>query len=118
MNCQRQNYRVAHLWFDPKNDLAPNRINADYHAVTRGTIQHEVLEGAKAVDFQDGEMFVIRVNCRADAGDILNPIRYGLAVTLEVAEGISIPIYEEVRERLRIRIPVTGGNSTKRGFRS
>ena len=109
VNCVRQNYRIAHLWFDPKNDLAPDRIDADSRAVSRGTVQHEVLEGAKAVDFQDGEVVAIRVNCRADAGDILDPIQYGLAVTLEVAEGIAIPIYQEVRDRLRIRIPVTGG---------
>jgi hypothetical protein len=111
VNCGRQNYRIAHLWFDPKNVLAPDRVDADSRATTRGTVQHEVLEGAEAVDFQDGEIIAIRVNCRADAGDIPRPIRYGLALTLEVTEGIAIPIYEEVRERLRIRIPVTGGRS-------
>ena len=109
VNCRRQNYRVAHLWFNPKNDLAPNRICADHNAVQRGTIQHEVLEGEKAVDFQDGETVVIRVNCRADAGDIPEPIRYALAVTLEVAEGIDIQVYQEVRDRLRIRVPLQGG---------
>ncbi|HOZ46554.1 MAG TPA: S8 family peptidase [Candidatus Hydrogenedentes bacterium] len=112
VNSQRQNYRIAHLWFSPKNDLATDRICADHHAVQRGTVQHEVLESAKAVDFQDGDTIVIKVNCRSDAGDLPEPIRYGLAVTLEVAEGISIPIYEEVRDRLRIRIPVPGGRTT------
>ena len=52
-----------------------------------------------------GMNIVIKVNCRADAGDISEPIRYGLAVTLEHAEGIriplvSLPIYQEVRDRL------------------
>ncbi len=112
INCVRQNYRIAYLWFDAKNNLASSRVDADHSAVTRGTVQHEVLEGSKAVDFQEGEMIAIRVNCSADAGDIPRPIRYGLAVTLEVAEGIAIPIYEEVRARLRIRIPVTGGRSS------
>jgi len=108
----RQNYRIAHLWFSPKNNLATDRICADHRAVQRGTIQHEVLESSKAVDFQDGDTIAIKVNCRADAGDLPEPIRYGLAVTLEVAEGIDIPIYQEVRDRLRIRIPVTGGQTT------
>lgn len=112
MNCRRQNYRIAHLWFDPKNHLATHRVCADHHAVQRGTVQHEVLESAKAVDFQDGETIGIKGNCRADAGDIPEPIRYGLAVTLEVAEGIAIPIYQEVRNRLRIRVPVHGGGTT------
>jgi hypothetical protein len=104
----RQNYRISHLWFDPKNDLAPNRICANYHAVQRGTVQHEVLESTRAVTFQDGDSIAIKVSCRADAGDIPEPIRYGIAVTLEVAEGINIPVYQEVRDRLRIRVPITG----------
>lgn len=106
VNCIRQNYRIAHLWFNPKNHLATDRVCADHNAVQRGTVQHEVLESAEAVDFQDGETIGIKVNCRADAGDIPEPIRYGLAVTLEVAEGIAIPIYQEVRDRLRIRVPI------------
>jgi hypothetical protein len=112
VNSRRQNYRIAHLWFDPKNSIAPERVCADHRAVQRGTLQHEVLEGDQAVDFQDGEAIVIKVNCRADAGDIPEPIRYGLAVTLEVAEGIGIPIYQEVKDRLRVRVPVRGGAPT------
>jgi hypothetical protein len=109
VNSRHQSYRIAHLWFNPKNNLAPSRMDADHRAVQRGTVQHEVLEGAKAVDFQDGDTIAIKVSCRADAGDIPEPIRYGLAVTLEVAEGIDLPIYQEVRDRLRIPVPVQSG---------
>jgi len=109
VNSTRQSYRVAHLWFSPKNNLATDRICADHRAVQRGTIQHEVLESAKAVDFQDGTGITIKVNCRADAGDIPEPIRYALAVTLEVAEGIDIPVYQEVRDKLRVRVLIPGG---------
>ncbi len=112
VNCVRQNYRIAHLWFDPKNNLALGRVCADRHAVQRGTIQHEVLEGEKAVDFYDGENIAIKVNCRADAGKITEPIRYSLAVTLEVAEEVNLPIYQEVKDRLRIRVPIPGGKTT------
>jgi len=112
VNIARQSYRIAHLWFSPKHDLAPQRLDADWHAVQRGTLQHEVLEGEDAVDFQDGDAISIKVNCRAEAGDIPEPIRYGLAVTLEVAEGIALPIYQEVRDRLRIPVRVPGGRAT------
>ena len=112
VNSTRQHYRIAHLWFSPKNRLATDRICADHHAVQRGTVQHEVLESAKAVDFQDGDTITIKVTCRADAGDLPEPIRYGLAVTLEVAEGIGIPIYQEVRDRLRVRVPISDGHGT------
>jgi hypothetical protein len=111
VNSMRQNYRIAHLWFDPKNSIAPDRICADYRASQRGTLQHEVLEGEQAIDFQDGDGVAIRVSCRADAAEIPDPVCYALAVTLEVAEGVSIPIYQEVRDRLRIRVPVTGEES-------
>ena len=111
INTRHRNYRIAHLWFDPANSIAPNRMNADGLAAQRGTLQHEVLEGNKVVNFQDGETIKIKVNCRADAGEINEPIKYSLAVTLEIAEGIEIPIYQQVRERLAIRIPVGTNDS-------
>ena len=114
VNSKHQKYRIAHLWFDPKteNPIAPNRMYADHRAVQRGTVQHEVLEGSNAVAFEDGDNIGIKVNCRADAGDITETIRYGVAVTLEVVEDIgiplvSLPIYQEVRDRLLVRVPVS-----------
>ncbi len=112
VNPLRRGYRVAHLWFSPKNDLTPTRLDADWRAAMRGTLQHEVLEGHKAEPFQDGDAITLKVNCRADAGEIPEPIRYGLAVTLEVAEGIQLPIYQEVRDRLRVPVRVTGREGT------
>lgn len=109
VNSKHHRYRVAHLWFDPNNRVVPDRINADARAVQRGTVQHEVLEGEQATDFQDGDDIIIKVNCRADAGHLTDPIRYGLVVTLEVAEDIAI--YQEIRERLNVRIPIHGGTT-------
>ena len=111
VKSMHQAYRVAHLWFNPKNGIAPKRQFADHRAVQRGTLQHEVLEGSQAAIFQDGDNISIKVNCRADAGDITVPIRFGLAITLEIAEGIQqhllkYSIYEEVRDRLAVRVPV------------
>ena len=114
VNSASQKYRIAQLWYEPRKEdkLLLNRVDADWHAVKRGTVQHEVLEGDKAVDFQDGDSIAIKVNCRADAGGITEPIRYGLAVTLEVSEELDIPIYQEVRNRIRIRIPAQDERST------
>ena len=111
VKSMRQAYRVAHLWFDPKNEIAPDRLFADHRAVQRGTLQHEVLEGSKATVFQDGDDISIKVNCRAEAGDIPAPVRYGLAITLEIVEDVqqrllNYSIYEEVRDRLVVRVPV------------
>ena len=116
VNSLRQTYRVAHLWLDPKNAIAPTRLFADHAAVQRGALQHEVLEGDKATVFQDGDAIGIKVSCRADAGEIPSPVRYGLAITLEVVEEAQqrlhpLPIYEEVRDRLAIRVPVQEADS-------
>ena len=101
---------MAHVWFNPPkwNKIDERGINAVRTASQRGTVQHEVFEDRRAIPFEDGENLVIKVNCREDAAAFSEPIRYGLAVTLEVMEGveISIPIYQEIRERLGVRIPV------------
>ena len=106
INSRRQNYRIAHLWFNPRNEIASERKFADYRAVQRGTVQHEVLESSDSVAFQDGDEMVVKVNCRSDAGEIVEPVRFGLVVTLEVSEdsAVFVPIYQEVRERLSIRV--------------
>ena len=111
INSRRQSYRVAHLWFGATGNIASKRSCADFRAVQRGTVQHEVFEGRDAVAFQDDDDLIVKVNCRNDAGDILERVRFGLAVTLEVTEGVllPIPIYEEVRERIAIRVrPAVG----------
>ena len=101
----RQQYRIARLWFNPQNELASDRVFfANHYSVRRGTVQHEILEGDAAIPFTDGYTVEVTVNCRADAADLPGPVRYGLAVSLEVAEDIDIPIYQEVRERLRVRV--------------
>lgn len=106
----RQKYRVAHLYLDPKNTLTPNRICGDHRAVQRGTVQHEILEGTQALDFQDGESIGFKVSCRAEVGTIDQPVRYGLVATMELAEEIGIPIYQEVEQRIRLRVPIVGPN--------
>lgn len=102
-----QRYRAASLWFEVEGGgLIPNRQNADWNAVKRGTVQHEVFEGDQAVPLTDGDALTIKVNCRKDAGNIQQPVAYGLAVTLEVAEGINIAIYEEIRTRIASAIEI------------
>jgi len=101
-----QKYRAARLWFDKKHDLAEARQDADWQTVKRGTVQHEVFEGIRAVPFTDGDAIKIQVNCLKDAGEFAAPVPYGLAVTLEVAEGVNIAVYDEIRARIATPIQV------------
>ncbi|MGE4157856.1 MAG: S8 family peptidase [Planctomycetota bacterium] len=110
--CRTQRYRIGSLWFEVEGSaLASARQNADWRAVRRGTVQHEVFEGEDAVPITDGDAITIKVNCRKDAGKIQSPIPYGLVVSLEVAEGIDIAIYDEIRTRIvsAIEIRTRGG---------
>jgi len=107
INSRHQKYRIAHLWFDrPKRNVSLNRLEVDYRAVQRGTIQHEIFEGSVKESLQDGNETIIKINCRKEVGEITNSIRFGLAVTVEIIEDIlfPVPIYEEIRNRLSARI--------------
>lgn len=102
-----QRYRIANLWFEVKGvALASRRQDAEWRTVRRGTVQHEVFEDDIAVPFSDGDTLTIKVNCRKDARRMEEPATYGLAVSLEVAEGIDIPIYDEVRTRIATAIEI------------
>lgn len=104
INLDHQNYRVAHLWFDsPASPLILSRSDAQWQAVQRGTLQHEIFCGEEAVAFVDGDAITIRVNCRADAGRLDAGVPYGLVATLEVTPGVGIQIYDEIRLRVRPR---------------
>ena len=102
-----QKYRCASVWFEPpQKELQVKRINADWQAAKRGTIQHEILEGGKALAFVDGDVMKIKVNCRQDAKPFDKAVSYGIVVTLEVASEIDISVYEEIRTRLRPAVRV------------
>lgn len=102
VNAAHQSWRRAALWFEPpKQPLSIKRRQADYHAVQRGTLQHEILEGDRADAFVDGDAIEVLVSCRADAGTLEEAVPYSLAITLEVAEEIGIDIYNEVRVRVQ-----------------
>lgn len=111
-----QRYREAQLWFDfedgkksrekLKGKLRVTGIDNDSDATRRGTVQHEVFEGESAVTISDGDTLQIKVNCRKDARKIDHPIAYGLVVSLEVAEGVDLPIYHEIRTRITPAIQI------------
>lgn len=113
VNPDHRNFREAKLELSPVSSwgdlpLKLARQDADHNQVLRGTVQHEVVEGSKQIAaFQDGDSVLLHVACKKDATASLDDaIPYGLAVTLEVAEGIQIPIYEQLRTRLKPQVAV------------
>lgn len=109
INSNHAKYRRAHLWFDPPTDkLNISREEANWLAARRGTLQHEVIAGDSATPIVKGDDLSITVNCRSDAGSIDDPIRYGIVASLEVAPGIGIPIYNEVRSAIQSKVRLRG----------
>jgi hypothetical protein len=110
-NPAHRNYRRAKLWLTPpQTELAVKRNNSVYDkAAQRGTLQHEVLDGEDALAYVDGQKIECKVNCAADAGELATSIRFALCVTLEVAPGIGIPVYQEIRDRIAPQVQVQPG---------
>ena len=82
------------------------RQETDWQQVRKGTVQHEIFELDK--NNLPGNSLEIFVQCAADAGDLDNEIPYGLAVTLEVAEGEHIDLYQIVSESIRLQVRPSG----------
>jgi hypothetical protein len=115
INSSHQGYRVAGLWFEPYgNDISDGnamdilriaRQEVHWQTARRGTVQHEIFEGEEISSFGPEDVIRVQVNCSADAGNLHESVRYALVVSLEVAPGQGIPIYNEIR--MRIQQPVT-----------
>ena len=114
VNPTHHSWRRAHLWLSPPaEEIGTKRVEADWRAVQRGTLQHEVCEGNRAVAFVDGDVLAIQVSCRRDGGALEEAVPYAIAVTLEVAEEIGVDIYNEIRARVYAdRIEIASSPST------
>lgn len=110
INYEHSKYRRAKLWFDPSNDsnfcdvLGGKLIGVEKDRAQRGTVQHQIFENEQAQAFVDGDDLQIKINCKSeDNRKLQESIPYGLAITLEVKEGINIPVYQEVKSRIRVQ---------------
>ena len=109
INPGHRNFRRAKLEFSVPPEtggLKVKRSNYDHNQAKKGTVQHEILEGEKILDFEEGDSIVTRIHCKADAGALEHAVPYGLAVTLEIAEENRLPIYDEIKTRIRLTPPI------------
>lgn len=102
---QLTRYRGAKVYFStPDTKLAAgDRIEGEHYTVRRGSLQHELVQGSKAMTFGDGDAFPIHVECMDDAQHLPKKknVRYALVVSIETAEEVSTTVHDEVRARLR-----------------
>lgn len=106
-NYRHQGYRRAQLWMDvPRTDLTPEVQGLDAKAARRGTVEHRIWQGRRAVPFVDGTVLEVAVNCKDDAGRLDVSVPFAIALSLEVGVNSNIAVYEEVRTRIRPRVTV------------
>jgi hypothetical protein len=113
INPAHRTYRRAALAFETQGDardLFGSRREATMHATRRGTLQHEVLAGDRAVPYSAGASLEFVVSCRADAGVLDGEVPYAILATVEVPEEVGVSLYEEIRAALRVRVqPAASG---------
>ena len=109
INPSHRAYRRAALTLEALGDargaLGDGR-EITQHAGRRGTLQHEMLDGERAVPYAPGTSIELRVSCRADAGTLDDEVPYALLVTVEAPVNVELPIYQEIREALRVPVRV------------
>ena len=111
-----QQYRVAHLSFgSPRDQLNVSPEQADHHANGKGTVLHEVLVGERAAGYTVDDELAIDVDCRVRVGRLNEPVRFGLAATLEVGQDVHIDVHDEISQRLRERTRAARVRAAARG---
>ncbi len=113
---------VTMAWFSPVNSrsfvhrvarlrcrvdegkLHLTRQEVDANAVRRGTVQHEIFESDRAVVLTPGDALSLEVDCRVDRGELSAPVRYGVAVSLEVAANVQADVHAQVQAGLRAQV--------------
>jgi hypothetical protein len=110
INPRHQGYRMAALdvtaGTDEKYWIAPQRTcQPTDKAIVRGTVFHERRSGDEATIFVDDGYLNLRVSCRANAGNLADPIPFALAVSFEVGVEAGIPVYDEVSVKLAAQVP-------------
>jgi len=105
----RQKYRAAQLWYTivgGKKNLLDSRIDIDWQAAVRGTLQHEIFENDAIVVWGEDDVIQLQVNCRGDADDkYMGAIPYALMVSFEIKSGVEVEVYEKIANKIKPRVP-------------
>jgi hypothetical protein len=113
INPHHQGYRMAALDVSPGSEdkywLVSDRLACQPtdKTIARGTLFHERRYGEKAAVFVDDGQLLLRVSCRATAGNLRENVPYAMAVSFEVGIESGIQVYDPIRARLAA--PVRAG---------
>ena len=106
----RQKYRATQLWYSIENGkkhLLDSRLDVDWQAAVRGSVQHEIFENNETVVWDENDAIQVKVNCRADADDgFSGNVPYALMVSFEIKDAIDIDVYAKVAERVSTKVTI------------
>ena len=87
--------------------MIDKRINTDWTAVKRGSLQHEIFENNRIVVWGADDSIQLKVNCANVADDSFRvSVPYALMVSFEIDNAVDIDVYARVATRIRPRITV------------
>jgi hypothetical protein len=115
INARHQGYRKASLDVSPGSEekywLVDERDSGQPtdKTIVRGSVFHERRTGEKAAVFVDNGDLLLRVSCRATAGELAEEIPYALAISFEVGIEAGIPVYDEIRSRIAPQVQASVG---------
>ncbi|WP_083941164.1 S8 family peptidase [Pseudoduganella violaceinigra] len=111
-NPRHQGYRRVSLDISPGTDEkywitttreAPQPTDK---AVVRGSVFHERRFGENAAVFVDDGHLLLRISCRATAGEFNEAVPYAICISFEVGIETGIQVYEEIRQRITPQVPI------------
>jgi len=106
----RQKYRAVQLWYNIENgkkNLLDSRVDIDWQAAVRGSVQHEIFENDNTVVWDENDAVQIKVNCRGDANDNFDgSIPYALMVSFEIKNAVDIDVYAKISQRISSKVSV------------
>lgn len=112
ITVRHQGYRRAALDISPGTDekywIAEKRspCQPTDKTIVRGSLFHERRTGEQATVFVDNGELLLRISCRATAGELNEEIPYPLAISFEVGVEAGIAVYEEVRAHIAPHVGV------------
>lgn len=86
--------------------VSNSKQQPSHNALGKGTVYHHRWEGEEAANFVNNGNLVLDVTCSPAAGEFDEEIPYAVVATLEVGQGVAVPVYERVLERLREAVRV------------
>ena len=112
INSRHQGYRRAALDISPGTDekywITDTRDPSQPtdRTIVRGSLFHERRIGERAAIFVDNGELLLRISCRAVAGELNETVPYALAVSFEVGIDAGIQVYEEIRTRITPQVEI------------